>query len=94
MLTTVLEASDREASPYYPDPFSIFMDPFELDHPPCVDDILSITPQLAAEALVIVPDVELLESCLLHFIPMLFHLVRGQKIVISLYHDAPSGRSN
>ena len=51
MLTAVFEASDREASSYYPYPFSFFMDPLELDHPPCVDDVLSVTPQFAAEAL-------------------------------------------
>ena len=72
-------------------PFPILLDPLELDHPPSVDDVMSITPQLAAEALVIIPDAELLESCLLHVIPMLVHLVWGQKVVISLYHDAPSG---
>ena len=73
MLTTVLEASDREASSYYPHPFTIFMDPLELNHPPCVDDILSTTPQFAAEALEIIPDVELLEPCFRHFIPKLIN---------------------
>ena len=52
---------------------------------------MSISPQLAAETLEVVPSGELLEACLLHFIPVLAHLGRGQKVVISLYHDAPSG---
>ena len=92
--STVLEASHRESRTYDPHPLAVLLNPLELDHPTGVNDVVGFTPRFAAEALVIIPDAELLESCLLHFIPMLVHLVWGQKVVISLHHDAPSGGSS
>ena len=67
------------------------LNPLELDHPTSVNGVVGVTPQLAAEALQVVPGGELFESCLLHLIPMLSHLVWGQKVVVSLDHDASSG---